>query len=424
MSAVRGHDEATKRRVEAAVRKLERFHGPLSRPTGHQNPLRIRRAVLDGDLRLEQPITGREQIQGGDGHWLTTDITIAEIYKDTPTLGYLGEGDEVWLLPQSGKWYAIAAAHVDYTGFPTSGCCEAKCVKKSHLLIGGKYAERYRMSPIPQVFGGSVEMEYIGTNADDFHYWESDSFDWFCAGGHDQYLWRMIAGVDATGPCNASWGQSNVVVYLVNVGSGTDCPDLAALSPGGQPRWNYISIEDWRSRCSTRFYLTFPQRMHEELQRVLHCSVCVTAVERETVDPGCNVVSHPSPWPDLLNAEIVESTVAGVEPGHIFTLIWKPSIGSHDGPGWSLYAVPPDSPLDIYDIVFSPCGLSGTGGRIAFISSSYCIRGDGVSPGSNGCLGRYLPALDDPLDFTLLTGVWTPVGIPGLYGTVTWRVYE
>ena len=287
MTDVRGYDRDAHQRIERFVRRSERTAAPLKQPSKTPFPFKVRRVLLEGDLLLQEPTTGRERLPLADGSWVTTDIQIGNIFKDNPSLENLGEGDEVWLLPQGGKWYAIASAAIPVNDPARLGCCLSKSIPQSYLYIDGLYALDYDVYKIPSELGGpTVRLSHVGDTSglpgitDGFPYWESDTFVFDCGGYSDEYLWRMVVGINPA--CRAGDGTDNVYLYLVNVGSGTACDDLAApfCDDGfGTPALiQYVNIEDWRARTGSKLYMRSPQYLQEDLKRLLNCTVCVYPV--------------------------------------------------------------------------------------------------------------------------------------------------
>lgn len=166
------------------------------------------------------------------------------------------------------------------------GCCGA-CAPQRYLTVDRLYSRFYTVTELPEELGGpTVTLEHVGLTSgltgipNDYYYWESDSFEYDCGSGIDEYIWRMVVAADGTGACKASYGPDNVILYLVPSGSALICTDLSdprctAGSTPGTPLVQYKNIEDWRARCGSRLYLYAPQFQQPELDALLPCKVCI-----------------------------------------------------------------------------------------------------------------------------------------------------
>lgn len=290
MTESRGYDQATHKRIEAAVRKSERMPNPLPEPVNTGAVYRVRRVILQDELLIDTPTTGRERLQNLEGQWITTDIQVPEIYKGAENLDDLGINDDVWIVPLNGKWYAVAAAAAGNDTDPSSkGCC-GPCIAAVFMTIDDLYPKKFKVKTLPAELGGpEITLSYIGLlatppaqiTASDCYYWESDAFDFVTDDGTDQYIWRLVVGADGNSTCKA--GYEVTVLYLVKVGSATVGPDLSEprCEPGSLAAQfvQFESIEHFRARCGSRLWLRFPQFQQREAEAILPCSVCVSPVD-------------------------------------------------------------------------------------------------------------------------------------------------
>lgn len=244
--------------------------------------------MLDDDLTFSTPTTGRQRVQKPNLSWATTDVVMQDIYQGVDTLDGLGIGDEVWVIPQGGRWLAFAVAGGVDEDPSSKGCC-GECIGQVFMTLDDLYAKKYIVKNIPAQLGGPhVLMTYVGQlatspisliSATDVYYWESDEFEYTTDAGTDYYTWRMIVGADGTASCKASFGQNNTVLYLINTGSATVGTDLSSprCDPGSLADQfvQYANLQDWRARCGSTLYLRFPQFQQREVEALLPCTVCI-----------------------------------------------------------------------------------------------------------------------------------------------------
>lgn len=165
----------------------------------------------------------------------------------------------------------------------SAGCC-GPCVDRSYLTVFDRFAAQYEARGIPATLGGDPTLTYVGLTSglpgitDDFPYWESDTFVYTCAAGSDTYYWRMVIGASA--PCRTGGGQANVYLYLVCDASATAC-DLTAWNCASiteVPVSQFKNIFDFRGRCGSTLNIHYPNALHEDLDDILGCEVCIRAL--------------------------------------------------------------------------------------------------------------------------------------------------
>lgn len=215
----------------------------------------------------------------------TTNVITAKNYL--PALqGVVGDTVLLAVITCSGvsQYTVIAATTVAATTTfinqitPCGGCANPNLfVMQNHT-----YPYAFGIQYIPSTMGGGstglVPM-YQVTNTT----WESDHFNYACAGGTDAYFWRLTLA-------SASTCGSTATLTLVKAATTLHCTDLTTGVTAGV----YRNIEPFRVRCSSRLVLTEDVCASSPIRKSLPCSVCIAPLDTNGNPPP---VPPPGPAP-------------------------------------------------------------------------------------------------------------------------------